>query len=146
MKRIFIWLTTVASLLWTHAADVFAQACDPNTSSCPPSAPAPSGSIWGPLQRVGQRAQIIAPDNVNEATLAGTIGAVINILLSLMGVVFVVLTIYGGFLWMTARGNEQQVATAQQLIRNSVLGIIIIFSAFAISRFVIVSLGQVTGA
>ncbi len=61
-----------------------------------------------------------------------------------MGVLFAGLTIYGGFLWMTARGNEQQVTDAQTLIRNSVIGIVVIFSAFAISQFVIASLVQVT--
>jgi TRAP-type C4-dicarboxylate transport system permease small subunit len=35
-----------------------------------------------------------------------TIGTVIQSALSFLGVVFLILMIYGGFLWMTAQGNE----------------------------------------
>ena len=51
--------------------------------------------------------------------------------------VFVVLILYGGWLWGSARGNEEQVQEAEKLIRNAVLGIIIVFAVFTISRFVI---------
>jgi hypothetical protein len=44
--------------------------------------------------------------------------------------------IYAGILWMTAQGNDQQVTKAKTLMINSVIGIIIVFAAYAITAFV----------
>ena len=38
--------------------------------------------------------------------LPSTIGKIVGILLSFVGVLFFLLMIYGGIIWMTARGNE----------------------------------------
>ena len=72
-----------------------------------------------------------------EADYVTIISKVINIILSMLGVVFLVLLIYGGFLWMTARGNEQQVEKAKDTIFSSIIGLIIVLSAYAISIFVV---------
>lgn len=69
------------------------------------------------------------------------ISPVITAILSLMGVIFLILMIYGGFLWMTARGNEEQVKKAKDLITAAIVGLIIIISAYAISYFVVSKLG-----
>ena len=45
--------------------------------------------------------------------------------------------IYAGQLWMTARGNEEQITKAKAIIRGSIIGIIVIFSAYAITNFVV---------
>lgn len=65
------------------------------------------------------------------------ISVVIQTALSLLGVIFLVLTIYGGFLWMTAAGDEGKVDSAKKIIKNSIIGLIIIVSAYAISFFVL---------
>jgi hypothetical protein len=65
-----------------------------------------------------------------------TVGVIIQTALSLLGVIFLVLMVYGGFLWMTDRGNEQQVKRAQNLISAAVIGLIIVLSSYAISYFV----------
>jgi hypothetical protein len=44
--------------------------------------------------------------------------------------------IYAGITWMIARGNEQKVAQAKDMIINSVIGIIIVFAAYAITSFI----------
>lgn len=72
------------------------------------------------------------------------IGLVIQIALSFLGVIFLILMIYGGFLWMTARGNEEEVKKAKNLIQAAIIGLIIVVSAYAISYFVIEALGKGT--
>jgi hypothetical protein len=67
---------------------------------------------------------------------AGIIGQVIGAALSFIGILFFGLMIYGGFLWMTARGNEQKVEKAKELIIAAVIGLIIVMSAYAITAFV----------
>ncbi|HSD12701.1 MAG TPA: pilin [Patescibacteria group bacterium] len=68
------------------------------------------------------------------------IGRFIGAALGLLGVILVVLIIYAGFLWMTAQGNEEKVKKAKAMITNAVIGMIIIFAAYAITNFVISSL------
>ena len=72
-----------------------------------------------------------------KGELTATIGNVISVLFSLVGIIFFVLLIYGGILWMTAMGNEETVKRAKNLITSAILGLIIIFAAYAIAQFVI---------
>jgi len=65
------------------------------------------------------------------------VGNIITTALSLLGVVFVLLMIYGGFLWMMARGEEAQVTKAKDLIQAAIIGLVIVIGAYAIAVFVI---------
>ena len=76
---------------------------------------------------------------------ADKLGAFIKIFLTFLGIVFLILIMYGGFLWMTAEGNEQQVTKAKQTIINSTIGIVVVMLAYAITWFVIFKLGEATG-
>jgi hypothetical protein len=68
------------------------------------------------------------------------VGNIIGTLLGLVGILFLVLVIYAGFLWMTAGGNDETVTKAKSLLRNAIIGIIIVFSAYAITTFFVISL------
>ena len=67
--------------------------------------------------------------------LSEKIGGIIGIILSFLGVAFLLLIMYGGYTWMTARGNEQEVEKAKSLIKNAVVGLIIVLAAYAITVF-----------
>ena len=69
------------------------------------------------------------------------IGVIVQATLSLLGIIFIILMIYGGGLWMTAKGNEQQVDKAKDLITAAIIGLIIVVAAYAISYFVIKTIG-----
>jgi hypothetical protein len=77
--------------------------------------------------------------------LSGTIAAVIKAVLALVGTIFLVLTIYAGILWMTASGNEDQITKAVGIIKASIVGLIVIMSAYAITSFVTSKLVGVAG-
>lgn len=72
-----------------------------------------------------------------SADLPTIIGGIVNALLGIVGVIFLILVIYGGFLWMTAGGNEETVKKARSLIIGAIAGMVIIFMAYAITQFVI---------
>lgn len=73
----------------------------------------------------------------NSGTYLSTrIGLIIGAVLSFIAVIFMILVIYAGILWMTARGNEQQVERAKTLLVQSIIGLIIVFSAYAITMFI----------
>ncbi|HAZ29018.1 MAG TPA: hypothetical protein DCY48_04585 [Candidatus Magasanikbacteria bacterium] len=64
------------------------------------------------------------------------VGRTINVALTMVGLIFLVLMVYAGYLWMTARGNEDQVKKAQQIIITTVIGMVIVLSAYAITYLV----------
>lgn len=68
------------------------------------------------------------------------IGSLIAAFLSLLGIIFLVLIIYGGFLWMTSGGNEAKVLKAKKVLTQATIGLIIIVSAYSITYFVIYAL------
>jgi hypothetical protein len=65
-----------------------------------------------------------------------TIGTVVGAGLALIGVIFLILMIYGGFTWMMARGNEQQVTKAKDLIFAAIIGLFIVLAAYAITAYI----------
>jgi len=67
---------------------------------------------------------------------AEIIGKVVGAGLAFIGILFFILIIYGGFLWMTARGNEQQVTKAKELIIAASIGLVIVLAAYAITVYI----------
>lgn len=82
---------------------------------------------------------------LGDSDLTTTIASIINTALGFLGVVAVVIILYGGFLWMTSGGNDDKVKQAKKLMISGVIGLVIIFSSFAIAQFVIGSLSSATG-
>ncbi len=73
-------------------------------------------------------------ETANPAFLTGEI---IKYALGFVGTIFLVLIIYGGFLWMTAAGNDQQIDKAKKILTNSTVGLLIVVLAYALSLFII---------
>ncbi len=71
-----------------------------------------------------------------HSDIAVMIGSIIKAAIALLGVIFVVLIVYAGFLWMTARGQEDQVTKAKDTIQRSVIGLLIVIAAYAITTFI----------
>ena len=76
--------------------------------------------------------------------LRTTIMLIINILFGFLGLIAVVGIFYGGFKYMTAGGNEDQAAGGKKVITAGVVGLAIVFAAYAIAAFVISSLVNAT--
>lgn len=75
-----------------------------------------------------------------------TVANVIKIALSFLGIVAVVIVLWGGILWMTAAGNSDKVDQAKKVLFSGLIGLIIILSAYAVTQFVINQLIGATGA
>lgn len=69
------------------------------------------------------------------------LGFYINAILNLLGVLFLILVIYGGALWMTAAGNEEKITKAKKIIISAAIGISIILLSKAIT-FAILELSR----
>ncbi|NCB20851.1 MAG: hypothetical protein EOM88_02935 [Clostridia bacterium] len=68
----------------------------------------------------------------NENTFVGIAGLVVNIALSILGVIFIVLMIIAGYTWMMASGNEQKVTESKSIIKRAIIGLIIVLASWAI--------------
>jgi len=80
-----------------------------------------------------------------ERTLGQTIGGVISGILMLLGVIFMAYTIYAGYIWLTSAGNEEKLTKAKAILRGSIIGLIIVLGAYAITAFVISQVIKSTG-
>jgi hypothetical protein len=78
--------------------------------------------------------------------LPDVVGRVINVVLGFIGILLLIYILYAGFLWMTAGGEDAKVKTATAMIKNAIIGLLIIIAAFAITNFVLGSLLNVAGA
>ncbi len=65
------------------------------------------------------------------------VGQVIKAILSVVGLIFLVLMVYAGMLWMTARGDESKVEKSKEIITAAIIGLAITVSAYAITVFVV---------
>ncbi len=57
-------------------------------------------------------------------------------LLTLIGIIFVVLLMYGGFVYMTSGGNDEKVKKAKNTLKAAVIGLVIIVSGYSITYFI----------
>ena len=76
--------------------------------------------------------------------MAVMVGRIINGILGFLGVLFLIIILYAGFTWMNAGGNEEDVTQARSLIKWSIIGIIIIIGAYAISFYVVDQINKAT--
>ncbi len=91
-----------------------------------------------PLDRLNDTATNYGPfsQQATETSAATIVGLVISVLLSILGVIFLVLTILAGYKWMTAGGNEKAIGEAKDSITRAVIGIVIVVSSYAIWTFI----------
>ncbi|MEK7068182.1 MAG: pilin, partial [Patescibacteria group bacterium] len=128
---IAVFIVTVSFLLSVHVS--FAQTASLNTDTAFGGA-------------TGQTAESLA----GQAGLGTTdfrlvVARIINIALGFLGIIAVGLIIYAGFLWMTAAGNETQIALAKKIMTGAAIGLVIILAAFGIAAFVLRVLLGATG-
>lgn len=91
------------------------------------------GDAFSQVEETGKGAYGKLPSEDIEDTVAKWITAG----LSLIGVIFLILMVYGGYIWMTARGDEAEAKRAKGIITMAVIGMIIVIAAYAATTFVV---------
>lgn len=71
---------------------------------------------------------------------------VVKAFLGLMGIIFLIMILIGGFNWMTAAGDSAKVDKAKATLVRGLIGLIIIVTAYIITAFVFRALGGLVGA
>lgn len=71
-----------------------------------------------------------------EGDIGSITGQVINTALQLVGIIFLGLMVYAGYLWMTAAGEESQIDKAKKIVTSAIIGLVLTMSAYAITTLV----------
>lgn len=92
-------------------------------------------------------ANVAAPSGYKQADqiLPMIVGTAINVILAILGVMFLALIVYAGFEWLLAAGDEKKVGTALNMLRHSIIGLIITLSAYVITVYVMNAFGSAAG-
>lgn len=102
---------------------------------------APTDAL-GKLGRVGKDAGY--ETDQSKADLNAIVTTAIKAFLGLLGVVVLGLIVYGGFRWMNAQGNEEEITKAKDIITQAIVGLVIVMAAYAITTFVSTRLEDAT--
>jgi len=84
------------------------------------------------LNTTAEQATIQTSEESGGDTLATYIGRIINFALGTIAVIFLTMVLIGGYLWMAAQGNEEQVTKAKKFILNGIFGMMVIFVSYAL--------------
>lgn len=122
MKKFFNFKTILATLVLTAMLAVPMVAFGQGDLS---------GQIDENLQRTGLQDDLGSAGNLPE-----TIGNIITVVLGFLGIIFIVIIIYAGFIWLLSNGDDGKIKKAKGMIINSIIAVVIIFLAYAITTFV----------
>jgi len=76
--------------------------------------------------------------NINSVSSPESyVGLLLTIFFSIIGIVFMILTIYAGIKWMTAQGNTSQIDQAKDTLTKAIVGLVICMVAYGITFFVV---------
>jgi hypothetical protein len=104
------------------------------TSTTAPGSSA--GALTNPLSGVCNSVKSDDPD-AGKKCMQLVIGNVIKTGLGIVGSIALLMITWGGFLWLTAMGNESRVEKGKETLIWSTIGLVVIFSAYAIASYVI---------
>lgn len=117
----------IKSFLIALAVTFFAVA--PSIALAQAGVPAPETPAEAPV--------LVDPLNLNtDAPIEDLVSRVIKAFLGIVGIIALVLFLYGGILWLTSAGNSSKVEEGRNVFVWAVLGLVVIFSSYVIVNFV----------
>ena len=91
--------------------------------------------------------ETISGTPIAKGTIPQFVGTILKYIFGILGVILVALIIYGGVLYMTSAGSEEQTKTAKSVLTYAIVGVLIISLAFALTDYVlktIINAGTIT--
>lgn len=75
-------------------------------------------------------------ESLNQVTIGGVVSFAITAILVLAGVIFFFMLIIGGIRWILSGGDKAKTEGARNQITAALIGLVIVFSAWAITALV----------
>jgi hypothetical protein len=127
ISNFFLAIFLIIPLLGYQPTPVFA-ACPPDCGSSE-EVPKNSGSKTVSLT-----------NPIGSSDVPTLIGKIISAVLGVIGSLALLMVIYGGFTWMLAAGSSEKIKKGRDIIVWAILGLVVIFTSYALVRFVITSI------
>ncbi len=107
-------------------------------------------SVWNFVEPVLAQGNLDTGLNFAEGTglsaqdPRATVAKIIRYALGFLGIVAIGIIMYAGFIWMTAKGEEEKINQAKKIMMGGVIGLVIILASFGIATFVMSRLQSAT--
>ena len=124
MARIFFIVSVLAFVFVPSSA--FAACGDPGQAPC-----SPLGYINAP-QTAGERNPALTNGDPNLTSIAETLVFFLNWFAWFVGLAAVFMSLYSGFLFITARDDPKQIGTARKTMFYAIIGVAVSVVAFSI--------------
>jgi len=72
-----------------------------------------------------------------DVNLQQLIVSILKYLMTFLGIIAVIIVLYGGFVWMTAGGNDDNVRRAKNIITAGIIGLAIVLASYAVVTFIV---------
>lgn len=122
LKQVFLLLIFAAVIITAVPAITSAQALN-------------ISNINGFINQTGETS-----GTKSDISLPQAVAKIVQILLGLVGIVFVILIIWGGVRYMTSMGDENKIKSAKNTLTLAIIGFVIILTAYAIASFIVSTL------
>ncbi|MFA5134324.1 MAG: Ig-like domain-containing protein [Patescibacteria group bacterium] len=86
--------------------------------------------------QAGVSGELGATFGLGTADLMSTVISIVQWFLGFLGLIAVIMILYGGFLWMTARGDVARIDKAKKVIQRAIIGLIIVLLSWSIVTFI----------
>ena len=80
------------------------------------------------INAIGGQITTADPEEITTNTMSWLLG--------LLGLIAVIIIIYGGFTWMTAAGNEERISKAKKILTYSIIGLVVILTSWILVAYV----------
>lgn len=74
----------------------------------------------------------------------GLTGTVLAGIFYILGTIFLLLMIYGGYVWIKSAGRDQEVDRAKKILATSIIGMVVVLASYAITNFILGRIGAPT--
>lgn len=72
----------------------------------------------------------------SATSIYSSLGSLIGVLFGVLGIIFLLLVLRAGFMWMTAQGDPKAITKAKDIMIQAVVGLVILLSAYSITEYV----------
>ncbi len=79
---------------------------------------------------------IVLKNPINVSTVPEIVGNIMRAGINIVGALALLVFIYGGFIWLTSRGDSGKVAAGKEAMKWATIGLVVIFTSYGLVRFV----------
>lgn len=102
-----------------------------------PSPCAQAADLWRMQQETGiEKIGSEAYGGSSPRDVRIIVASLVKVFIEFLGIIFLVLIVWGGYKYMLSRGESEKVDEALKMIRNGVIGLVIIVASWTIAVYI----------